>query len=254
VSGDYASVTEVPGVRLTREATAMMYTRYNFAAELARGRDALEVGCGAGQGLGLIARRARRVVAGDFTSSLVLRARRHYAQRVGLLVLDATALPFRTASFDVAFVFEAIYYFPDASRCIKEGHRVLRPGGQLVICSVNRHWRGFNASPHSVRYYDARELKDLLEDAGFRVELLGAYREDSSARSKLLAAVRSAAVALRLVPRTMKGKELLKRVFYGRLEEMPAELASAAVEYARPLPLADPGDPGVKVVYAVGTR
>jgi hypothetical protein len=37
-------------------------------------------------------------------------------------------------------------------------------------------------------------------------------------------AVRRAAVALRLIPRTMAGKAFLKRLFYGPLQAIPAEL------------------------------
>ena len=37
--------------------------------------------------------------------------------------------------------------------------------------------------------------------------------------------VRRAAVALNLIPQTMAGKKWLKRVFYGSLEPIPAELA-----------------------------
>jgi protein-L-isoaspartate O-methyltransferase len=58
---DYSDVTEAHGNQITREALAMMCTRYVFAARLSDGRDVLEVGCGAGQGLGVLRERARRV-------------------------------------------------------------------------------------------------------------------------------------------------------------------------------------------------
>ena len=48
---NYATVTETPGNRVTRDAIAMMYTRYAFAARYCEGKQVLEVGCGAGPGL-----------------------------------------------------------------------------------------------------------------------------------------------------------------------------------------------------------
>jgi len=58
---DYTTVTEMPGLKASREQLAMLYTRYAFAAKFCDGKDVLEVGCGAGQGLGYLATKARKV-------------------------------------------------------------------------------------------------------------------------------------------------------------------------------------------------
>jgi hypothetical protein len=44
--------------------------------------------------------------------------------------------------------------------------------------------------------------------------------------SSAVSLLRRSAVALGLVPRTMTGKAWLKRIFYGRLEPVPARLDS----------------------------
>ncbi len=54
----FVSVTEKPGIRVTREGHRMLIARYAYAERSCAGRDALEVGCGAGMGLGLLATRA----------------------------------------------------------------------------------------------------------------------------------------------------------------------------------------------------
>ncbi len=61
--------------------------------------------------------------------------------RVELLVGDATALPFDDACFDVVCCLEALEFMSDAASALREGLRVLRPGGLLLITNrVGRHW------------------------------------------------------------------------------------------------------------------
>ena len=82
---DYTTVTEVPGHRITQEALAMAWTRYAMAGDLSAERQVLEVGCGAGQGLGVLAKRAGFVVGGDYTEGLLRAARLHYGGRIPLV-------------------------------------------------------------------------------------------------------------------------------------------------------------------------
>jgi len=249
---DYSNVTEASGTLVTGEAIEMLVTRYSWAAAAAAGKDVLEVACGAGQGLGVLARVARRVVGGDYTQALLDGARRQYAGRVPLLRLDGQQLPFRDASFDVILLFEAIYYLPSTDAFLAECRRVLRPRGTLLVCSANRQWSGFNPSPHSTRYFDADSLSQLLGAHGFAVRMFGAFPASTpSASGQIVSMVKRLAVALHLIPKTMKGKELLKRLFLGPLQPFPAELQSTAA--SQPLVPVSSGAGGFKVIYAEGT-
>lgn len=251
---NYATVTETPGHRVTRDAIAMMYTRYAFAAHYCDGKQVLEVGCGAGPGLGYLGSHARRVIGGDYTHELLALARGHYGRRFPLVCLDAERLPFRARCFDVVILYEAIYYLRDAGRFVEEARRVLRGDGALVICTINREWTDFNPSPFSVRYYSAPELRGLLQGKGFACQLfVGFPVAVQSARGRVVSALKRSAVRLGVIPKTMKGKELLKRVFFGRLAPVPPELINGADTSETPVP-AD-GDVSVcdfKVLYAVG--
>jgi SAM-dependent methyltransferase len=251
---DYSTVTESPGTHVTREGLDMAWTRYAFAAEYCDGRGVLDVACGAGQGLGHLRRRARRVVGGDYTGRLLAGARAHYGPSMGLVRLDAHALPFAPRSFDLLILFEAIYYLARPEAFLAESRRLLRPGGLVLVCTANRHRPDFSPSPHSVRYWSARELEALMRSQGFEVELFGAFptRADS-ARDRIVGVLRRVAVALHLMPKTMKGKELLKRVFLGRLLEFPPEVDERTGAYDRPVRIAAGQDtPDYKVIYAVG--
>jgi len=250
---DYTTVTEAPGNRVRREAIDMVVTRYGFAAQHSADKRVLEVACGAGHGLGWIANEAAWVVGGDYTPSLLESARAHYGMRVPLVRLDAQALPFRDGSFDVILLFEALYYLQAPERVLAECRRVLGPSGTLLISSVNCRWADFNPSPFSVKYYSAPELRALLAAHGFETEVYGAFSvAPDTVRDKIVVCVKRVAVALHLVPKTMKGKEFLKRLFYGELFEFPREVQPGQGVVAPLVPIAEAAAAaGFKVLYAV---
>lgn len=226
---DFSTVTEQPSQGATRLQLVMLSARYGWAAGYADGKDVAEIACGAGLGLGWIARRARSVEAGDLNDANCRVAQQTYAGRANIRIrpMDALDLPFARQSLDLVLLFEAIYYLPDADGFLREARRVLRPGGILLIATVNREWSGFNPSPFHTRYFSASELKEALARQRFAAEIRAGFPERRGVSSRLVREVRRAAVAARLIPRTMAGKELLKRLFYGPLEEIPRELEPA---------------------------
>jgi SAM-dependent methyltransferase len=252
---DYTGVTEAPGDQLRREALDMLWTRYQWAAEQCDGRSVLEVGCGAGQGLGILTRRAARVVGGDYTDRLLRMARSHYGSRVPLVRLDAHHLPFGEATFDVILLYESIYYLADPCRFLQECRRLLRDRGTVLICTVNRLVRAFNPSPHSVRYLCAEELQSLLVAHGFQSEILGAFSDEGESwRGRAVALIKQLAVSLHLIPKTMKGKAWLKRLFFGPLATSPAELREGMATYHPPARLREPSGREYRVLFARGQR
>ena len=252
---DFSIVTEAPDIMASREQLAMLLTRYDLAARHSTGRDVLEVGCGAGLGLGYLAMRARRVVGGEYTDGLLRTARGHYGRRIPLVRLDAQNLPFPTASFDLVLLYETIYYLPDAGRFMTEAYRVLRAGGMVIVCTANREWVYFNPSPFSTRYYTAVELVSLLVERGFRTQAFGAFSTRArGVRSILSSVLKRAAVAWGLMPKTMRGKELLKRVFFGPLTALPSEV-QAGIAHIEPLtPLDQSTTRDFKVIYLLAEK
>jgi len=241
---DYASVTERPGQRGSRAQLERAVTRYRFAQSYCRHREVLEVACGVGQGLGILASEARRVVGLDIDSGNVAIARATYARRqnIELVLGDAERLPFSDESFDVVVLYEAIYYLPHVERFVAEARRVLRRGGTLLVCTANKDLPDFNPSPFSVRYLGASELRLVLVAAGFETEFYGDSPVGTPTLSnRVLRGAKAAVVRLGLMPKTMRGKELLKRVAFGKLVPIPGELTPEMAAYRTPARIAGTG-------------
>ena len=255
---DYGAVTEQPGLSVTPEQLAMAYTRYATAATFCDDKDVLEVACGPGFGLGYLAKKAKRVVAGDIDEELLNVAREHYKGRrnVDLRVLDAHQLPFENCSFDVVILFEAIYYLAQPGRFLDECHRVLRKNGMLLLSTANKGCPEFVPSPFKVRYFSGPELSGLLQKHGFEAELFGAFPLDiSSARQRLVSLLRRVVNTLHFMPGSLKVRAILKRVFYGQLLMLPKELEDGMIE-AYPLEAIsrDTTESQYKVLYAIARK
>ena len=73
---------------------------------------------------------------------------------ITLIEADAQHLPFADHQFDTVVCTLALSSIPDPAAAINEMHRVLRPGGQLLVV-------GHVASPHRVVRADQRRLERL---------------------------------------------------------------------------------------------
>jgi len=254
---DYSTVTELPGQRAHQEQLSALYTRYHFARQYSEGKDVLEVACGAGMGLGYLAQIANRVVGGDIEEKCLRFAEKTYGgnEKVEIRKLDAQNLPFNDDSFDVVLMYEAIYYLPNPMKFFSEACRVLRPGGVLIVVSVNREWGGFDPSRYSIRYLSAKELAEEMREAGFEPQIKLAFPDNpDSFKRTVVSLIRKLAVALHLIPKTMRGKEFLKRLFFGKLSPIERELTEDCAPL-EPLHDPQPGDRPIgnfKVIYATG--
>ena len=116
------------------EATAFLLERLAISPD----HLVLDLGCGSGDGTRCIAGHAGCGVVGvdrsRFETGIARgRAAEGRAGRAAFVVADAQALPFRSASFDLAIVQSVLAFLPAAERAVGECTRLLRPGGRLAL-------------------------------------------------------------------------------------------------------------------------
>jgi SAM-dependent methyltransferase len=144
----------------------------------------LDVGCGTGTLLAALAGRGR--VFGVDASPEMLAAARRKAPRAGLKEGRAEALPFKDGWFD-RVVFQLVLHLVDRPKALAEAHRVLAPGGRIVIATFDRrHFGRFWLSRYlpsleavdSARFPTREELERELSAAGFGPPSFRELRQD----------------------------------------------------------------------------
>ena len=161
-------------------------TREETAAALLPGGDALlDIGCGDGELVARVAERYPRIVGGDISPAVVEEASRRRGAVARWMVLDASrTLPFADGSFSDVVALSTLQYLFDPAAFLREAHRVLRPGGRLLVETPNMAYlpqrlrllagRPIRTSfwKHGIdggnlHYFTVDSLRDLVTAAGF---------------------------------------------------------------------------------------
>lgn len=128
--------------RDTQFDTALTFSiKSGTRPEVWKGRAVLDVGCGSGRFVEVLARAGARVVGVDASRAVdaaaeVLGEHGHGKGpdgRVALLQADALDLPFREKSFDLIYSIGVLHHTPDVRRAILSLAPYLAPGGRLVV-------------------------------------------------------------------------------------------------------------------------
>ena len=255
MSVGYLSVTELSGSYVSQEQIDRICNCYYWAGKYCQNKDVLEVACGTGQGLEYLLKIAKSLNAGDYSEKILKIAQAHYGNRIALRQFDAQNMPYKDNSIDVIILFEAIYYLPSVEKFISECRRVLRDRGKVLIATANKDLYDFNPSLYSYKYYGVVELKELFTKQGFTVEFYGNTSVDIlSSRQKLFRPIKRWAVKFGLVPKTLEGKRIIKKLIFGRLVKMPSEIKENMVPFVEPTKLSSSQpDKKHKVIYCVAT-
>ena len=142
---------------------------------------------GAGEGLlsELLARRCKRVIAVDNSEKIVAfgarKAKKNQLKNLEFRLGDLQDPPIDAASVDLVVLSQALHHAEEPARAVTSAHRILKPGGQILILDLLGHkfdqarelygdrWLGFAES----------DLQRWLEGAGFkRIEISVVAREE----------------------------------------------------------------------------
>jgi ArsR family transcriptional regulator len=142
---------------------------------------------GSGEGLlsELLARRAKAVIAVDNSERMVAfgasKARKNKIKNLEFRLGDLENPPIEPASVDLVILSQALHHAAHPNLSIVSAHKILRPGGQIMILDLLQHnfdqarelygdhWLGFAES----------DLQAWLEEAGFKkIEVTVVAREE----------------------------------------------------------------------------
>src|SRR5262249_22506677 len=145
-----------------------------------RGGRLLELGCACG--FLLLAARERGFSAEgvEMSAWASTQARERYGLDVRTGHVEGLALP--TDSYDVVVLADVIEHLHDPRRTLRHVHRVLRPGGRLLLLTpdigsltarlMGPRWWGLLDDHYF--YFSRRTLRRLLVDEGFAIERISA--------------------------------------------------------------------------------
>jgi SAM-dependent methyltransferase len=145
-----------------------------------QGGKVLELGCGPGRFVAMLAALGYDVVGVDPLPYTLWDEIKAVKDVEFLSGVKAEALPFDDNSFDHVACVSALLYFDDARKSLAEIKRVLKPGGRLYVRTINsdnlrRKFSQNNIDPAAGNYFNEKELREFLEVGGFAVKKTFGY-------------------------------------------------------------------------------
>jgi SAM-dependent methyltransferase len=159
--------------------------RYVFAMPFVENKAVLDIACGTGYGIGLLRSKAKFVTGVDIDPVAATEAKAECGHNGAVVLGNGLGLPFEDATFDAITSFETLEHLHERSAFLVELHRVLRPGGILLLSTPNANYsqpvNDVPANPFHIHEYEPAELKSELE-AQFSVERFLGQELDASIR------------------------------------------------------------------------
>jgi 2-polyprenyl-3-methyl-5-hydroxy-6-metoxy-1,4-benzoquinol methylase len=147
------------------------------------GRRVLDLGCGDGAFAAALLDAGCAVTMADVAEEALRRARARAPQAAAVKLAEGEPLPFEEGAFDIVWAGEVLEHVADVVGLLAEVRRVLRWGGRVLVTTP---WHGrlivatdahFDPRADHLRFFSARTLRAVLEDAGFtEIELRRAGR------------------------------------------------------------------------------
>jgi ubiquinone/menaquinone biosynthesis C-methylase UbiE len=165
----------IPG-KVTQDRELASRKRYEFAARYVEGKGVLDMGCGEGYGSAMLAEKAVSVVGTDVSKDVIAYAAAKYPlENVQFRAMPADKHSFPDTCFDAVVCLELIEHVQDHLAVIREIHRLLKPGGTLILSTPNKDVTspGRKTPIHHfhVHEFTVPELRELCQRYFAEVEL-----------------------------------------------------------------------------------
>lgn len=157
--------------------------RYFHIRERAKDKTVLDIACGTGFGSELLLQNgASRIFAADVSPEAIelciRRLQQYDPAKWTCHYQDGTNMTYPPNNFDMVVSFETIEHIPDYTAFLSEIHRVLKPGGVLILSTPNalvtNPLKGKPVNPYHVYEFDPAELSNILSGY-FVIELAAGH-------------------------------------------------------------------------------
>lgn len=123
----------------------------------------LEIGCGAGRGMELLAANCNKYTGIDKNDKLLALHKQAYPN-FNFIAKNIPPMSFlEDDTYDIVISFQVIEHINNDALFLKEISRVLKPGGVAIITTPNRSM-SLTRNPWHVREYEAAELTKLAQN------------------------------------------------------------------------------------------
>ncbi len=149
--------------------------------------DLLDAGCGTGAMLGMFRRDYpdKNYTGVDFSEKMIETAKKKRMEGICFVAGDCENLPFADNSFDAVTCSMSFHHYPNPEKFFLSLHRVLRPGGRLILRDMASNSRiliwFFNhieipaanrfLNKGDVRVYSKDAIQRLCDAGGLKLEL-----------------------------------------------------------------------------------
>lgn len=141
--------------------------RYAIALEFVKGKKVLDIACGEGYGVNLMAKSALQVTGIDIDNLTIEKAITKYKQEnISFKHGSILQIPAQDGSFDLITCFETLEHVNDHNILMSELKRVLKPSGLLIISTpekLNYSDNHFHKNLFHQKELYGEEFKSLLE-------------------------------------------------------------------------------------------
>lgn len=134
------------------------------------GANVVDVGCGLGRILKKAA--AQRPEANFYGVDLAPEILANIPETIGTKIGSLLSIPFEDGFSDFTMTSEALEHAIDIENAVKELARITKKGGRVLIIDKDIKARGALETPPWEQWFNPEELKNIMESAGLKTEII----------------------------------------------------------------------------------
>jgi ubiquinone/menaquinone biosynthesis C-methylase UbiE len=147
VSNWKITTAPVGSVEFFREIEHYRFSKLNYLPRIVdfngySGKRLLDAGCGLGNDLSRFVSGGAIGTGIDISPAAIKLAKQNFESRnldATFILMDGENMSFNDNSFDVVYCHTVLHFTPDPDALLGEIYRVLKPGGQAILMTINRH-------------------------------------------------------------------------------------------------------------------